>query len=154
MIMPCNMGVSLKSWFLILLERTPPSNPWLFMVELCDFKITTTMMKTFHFKIHHGLEQWWLIILRCNILLKFEDIQVDFSWAVYGEGPPSFILRGRERREVGEPLKRGTVIPVLQLDIQLSKCAQNIIPVYSWHTLSKCAQNTKKLWRLLACTNI
>ena len=29
--------------------------------------------------------------------------------------------------------------------------AQNIIPVYSWHTLSKHAQNTQKLRRLALC---
>ena len=45
-------------------------------------------------------------------------------WAVYCEGPPSLIWRGR-----GEPKMR------------------HCFPVYSWHTLSKCAQNTQKTVR-------
>ena len=40
----------------------------------------------------------------------------------------------------GGAIKRGTIIKVYSWHT-LSKRAQNIIPVYSWHTLSKRAQN-------------
>ena len=44
-----------------------------------------------------------------------------YPWAVYCEGPPIFIWRGRVNQKWG-----------------------TVIPVYSWHTLSKRAQNTHK----------
>ena len=50
--------------------------------------------------------------------------------------PAQLYLNGR-----GGAKNWGTVIPVVYSWHTLSKRAQNIIPVYSWHRLSKCAQN-------------
>ena len=50
------------------------------------------------------------------------------------------LFEGEEGR--GWAKKWGTVIPVYSWHT-LSKRAHNIIPVYSWHTLSKRAQNTE-----------
>ena len=66
-----------------------------------------------------------------------------FLWS-----PTQLYLRGG-----GGAKKWGTVIPVYSWHT-LSKRTQNIIPVYSWHTVSKRAQNTQKLRRLALCAFI
>ena len=76
-----------------------------------------------------------LAIIKNNIELLQGLI---YPWAVHCEGPPSFIWEGGG----GVCQKWGTVIPVYSWHT-LSKRAQNIISVYSWHTLSKRAQYTK-----------
>ena len=99
------------------------------------------LYQTLEFEISSGLIALFTIMYPSLIINLLYCLS--YPWAVYCEGPPSFIWGEGERGAK----KWGTVIPVYSWHT-LSKHAQNIIPVYSWHTLSKRVQNTKKLRRL------
>ena len=71
-------------------------------------------------------------------------MNITHPWAVYCEGPPSFWGEGEGRRGMS---KNEALLFQSTVDIHF-QTRTNIISVYSWHTLSKREQNTKKLRRL------